>query len=73
MTLIERYQEAKNMAKPLTPAVAFIREVAKVTKKSDMAVRRWLSGEVAPDALTQNVLAKHFKCKPEELFPTLNK
>lgn len=73
MTLAERYQEAKNKERPLTPAVAFIREVADVTKKSDIAVRRWISGEVTPDALTQQVLAKHFKCTPEDLFPDLNK
>lgn len=69
MTLAERYQEAKNKERPLTPAVAFIREVADVTKKSDIAVRRWISGEVVPDALTKEVLAKHFKCQPEDLFP----
>lgn len=69
MTLAERYQEAKNKERPLTPAVAFIREVADVTKKSDIAVRRWISGEVIPDALTKEVLAKHFKCRPEDLFP----
>lgn len=69
MTLAERYQEAKNKERPLTPAVAFIREVADVTRKSDIAVRRWISGEVTPDALTQQVLAKHFKCAPEDLFP----
>lgn len=69
MTLAERYREAKNKERPLTPAVAFIREVADVTKKSDIAVRRWISGEVIPDALTQEVLANHFKCQPEELFP----
>lgn len=69
MTLAERYQEAKNKERPLTPAVAFIREVAGVTKKSDIAVRRWISGEVIPDTLTQEVLATHFKCQPGELFP----
>lgn len=73
MTLAERYQEAKNKERPLTPAVAFIREVADVTRKSDIAVRRWISGEVTPDALTRQVLAKHFKCTPEDLFPELNK
>lgn len=69
MTLAERYQEAKNKERPLTPAVAFIKEVANVTRKSDIAVRRWISGEALPDALTQEVLARHFSCKPEDLFP----
>lgn len=73
MTLTERYQEAKKQGRPLTPAVVFIREVADVTKKSEIAVRRWLSGDVVPDALTQEVLASHFNCQPEELFPATNK
>ena len=72
MTFKELYTEAKKKPLPVTPANAFIREVAKVTKKSDLAVRRWLGdGQTAcvPDALTQEVLAKHFKTTPEELFP----
>lgn len=69
MTLSERYQEAKNKERPITPAIAFVREVAEVTKKSELAVRRWLSGETTPDQLTQEVLAKHFNTTPEELFP----
>ncbi|MCM1077779.1 MAG: hypothetical protein NC411_10515 [Bacteroides sp.] len=43
-----------------------------MTKKSEIAVRRWLgNGETSatPDALTQEVLAKHFNTTPEELFP----
>lgn len=70
MTLVERYHQAKNQARPVTPAIAFIREVADVTKKSEVAVRRWLSGETEPDALTQEVLAKHFNTSPEKLFPS---
>lgn len=69
MTLIERYQHAKNQPRPIAPGVAFIREISEVTKKSEIAVRRWLSGETEPDALTQEVLAKHFNTTPQELFP----
>lgn len=69
MTLIELYQHAKSQARPVAPATAFIREIMEVTKKSEIAVRRWLSGETAPDALTQEVLAKHLDTTPEELFP----
>lgn len=67
MTLKELYEEAR---KEPTPGVAFIQEVAAVTQKSEITVRRWISGEVVPDALTRSVLAKHFQCQPEELFPT---
>lgn len=69
MTLAERYQQAKNQARPVAPATAFVREIAEVTKKSELAVRRWLAGETEPDALTQEVLAKHFNTTPDELFP----
>lgn len=67
MTLKELYEQAR---KEPTPGVAFIQEVMKVTKKSEITVRRWISGEVIPDALTRTVLAQHFNCKPEDIFPT---
>lgn len=70
MTLKELYNKAR---KGPTPGVVFITEVMEVTKKSEITVRRWISGEVVPDALTRSVLAKHFKCAPEDLFPELNK
>lgn len=69
MTLLERYQQAKNQERPIAPATAFIREIAQVTKKSEIAVRRWLSGESEPDTLTKTVLAKHFNTTPDSLFP----
>lgn len=72
MTLKELYNQAKSAPKPDTPANAFIREIAKVTKKSEIAVRRWLSDSdysTVPDALTQEVLAQHFNTTPAELFP----
>ncbi len=69
MTLVDRYQRAKKQARPIAPATAFIREVAEVTKKSEVAVRRWLAGETEPDALTQEVLAKHFNTTTDALFP----
>lgn len=70
MTLQELYQQAKSQHRPVAPATAFIREVAEVTKKSEIAVRRWLSGESLPDALTQEVLARHFDTSPDQLFPS---
>ena len=72
MTLKELYYEAKGKRKPDLQGQAFIKEICDVTKKSEASVRRWLcDGETscAPDALTQEVLAKHFKTTPEELFP----
>lgn len=68
MTLSERYEQIK-AAKPILPARAFLIEVAEVSRKSELAVRRWINGESTPDRLTQETLAKHFGCTPEELFP----
>lgn len=74
MTFKEIYAEVKNKPKPDTPVKAFIKEVCEVTKKTEVAVWRWLSDKEGsssvPDALTQDVLAKHFGTTPQELFPT---
>lgn len=67
MTIKELYEEAR---KSPTPGLVFIREVMTVTQKTEITVRRWISGEVVPDALTRSVLARHFNTTPEELFPT---
>lgn len=72
MTLKELYAEAKKAPKPDTPANAFVKEIAELTKKSEIAVRRWLTDSDAycrPDALTQEVLAQHFNSTTDELFP----
>lgn len=69
MTLRALYEKAKKQPTPKTPAAAFIHEICTVTKKSEIAVRRWVSGDCIPDALTQDVLAKHFNTTPEQLFP----
>lgn len=70
MTLTEMYESAKAQVKATTPAAAFIKEVAEVTKKSELSVRRWIAGDATPDALTQEVLARHFNTTPDALFPT---
>lgn len=72
MTLREIYAQVKAtpVKRPAPPTLQFVREVAEVTKKSEMAVRRWLGGQAVPDALTQEVLARHFNTTPEQLFPT---
>lgn len=55
-----------------TPRQAFISEVALVTKKSENTVKQWGNGIQTPDELTRNVLAAHFGCDPDSLFPTDN-
>lgn len=74
MTLKEIYAQKKQQPRTAAPGTAFVREIASVTKKSELAVRRWLSDtETAsvPDALTQEVLARHLNTTPEELFPMI--
>lgn len=74
MTLTERYEEAKRQPKVApTPAEAFVKEVAAIAKCTDLSVRRWISGKVLPDALTRSVLADHFGCTEQELFPAIVK
>lgn len=75
MTLKEIYQsrieEEKRNPVP-TASQAFIREVAEITHRSEIAVKRWLSDSkttAVPDALVQEVLAIHFNTTPADLFP----
>lgn len=70
MTFKEHYIEAKKLPRPCAPATTFIREVAEITKKNEATVYRWLNG-TEPDALTKEVLAKHFNSTPEKLFPQI--
>lgn len=66
ITFIDIFREEK--AKP-KPEQAFISEVAKLTCKSQITVKRWCEGKVTPDALTQKILAEHFKVDADILFP----
>jgi hypothetical protein len=68
-TFIELYNESKS--KP-TPAQEFVSEVARITHRSEMTVRMWLSGKQIPDALVQSVIADHFGVDMAGLFPNSN-
>lgn len=65
-TLKELYEEAKRLP---SPAQTFVTELAELTCSKEMTVRLWLYGKQRPDALTQRVLAEHFKTSAEALFP----
>lgn len=69
-TFKEIYEERLKASVP--PSEKFVKEVMAVTHRSRIAVYRWLNGSVTPDALVQEVLAKHFKTTPQELFPRQN-
>lgn len=54
---------------PTPPKTLWIRQIAELTKKSEMTVKMWLCGSRTPDALTQDVISKHFGIPAETLFP----
>lgn len=59
---------------PVTPPkTAWIRRVAKVTKKSELTIRMWLSGRQTPDPLTQSVIEKELGIPAGVLFPPKTK
>lgn len=66
MTFKDFYQQAKNQP---SAASSFIAEICELTNRSEIAVRKWLSGENVPDIEVQNILAEHFGVTAEELFP----
>lgn len=59
---------------PVTPPkTAWIRRVAKVTKKSELTIRMWLNGRQTPDPLTQSVIEKELGVPADVLFPKKEK
>lgn len=66
MTFADLYYEARK--KP-HPSVAFIAEIAEVTHRTQIAVRKWISGENTPDYNVQQIIAQHLNMPREQLFP----
>jgi len=52
-----------------TPAIAFIKELSKLTNRSIPTVRTWVTGKITPDTNIQKVISLHLNIKVEELFP----
>jgi len=65
-TFLQFYEIAK--AEP-APATAFVRKVAEATHRTEITVRKWLSGKITPDINTQIILERHFNTPKEVLFP----
>lgn len=68
-TFKEMYEAERD--KP-TAAQEFIAMVANMTHRSTNTVKMWLSGRQIPDELARTIIAQHFKCDAEQLFPTNN-
>lgn len=66
LSLVELYKE--EMAKP-TPAKEFLNEICKITNRSEITVRLWVSGKVQPEPLVQKVLGEALNISPDVLFP----
>ena len=69
-TFRELYQVELDKPKPPSPSRQFVLEICEITHRTEASVRRWLAGDM-PDPLAIDILAKHFQCTPEDLFPQL--
>lgn len=67
-TFVEIYRELPEKA-PLAPKTAFIKEIAKLCKVNDHAVRMWLNGSRRPDELKRSIIAKKLNVPEKILFP----
>lgn len=52
-----------------TPRQAFLTECAEVTGLSETTVKQWANGIQKPNKTALKLLAEHFDCDPEYLFP----
>ena len=65
-TFGERYKALKDEP---TPMQEFVSRYAKLTHRSENAIRMYISGERVPDALVQEVISKDMGVPAEILFP----
>ena len=66
MTLREYYQSLKYQP---SPAATFVKEIASLCNRTEIAVRKWLAGDAAPDPYLQERIAAHLNIPADELFP----
>lgn len=52
-----------------TPRQAFLAECARVADVSEATVKQWANGIQQPNKYALKLLADHFECDPEYLFP----
>lgn len=68
-TFKELYEAERD--KP-TAAQEFIATVAGITHRSTNTVKMWLVGRQTPDELARTIMAQHFDCDANLLFPNNN-
>ena len=65
-SLREMYKQAGELP---TPRQALVTEWARVSMRSESAVRQWLCGATTPDQAAAALLAAHYNCEISDLFP----
>lgn len=66
MTFKEHYKRAKAMP---SPCQMFIKDIAQLTNRSEICVKKWLGGNYNPSKDTQQIIAEYLKEPAENLFP----
>ena len=65
-TFKELYND--ELKKP-TAAQCFVKDVSELTHRSEITIRKWLSGTQYPDELTRIIIADKFGVDADYLFP----
>lgn len=66
MTFREYYQTLKYQP---SPAATFIKDIAVLCNRAEIAVRKWLAGDAVPDMKVQMKISDYLKIPVEDLFP----
>lgn len=66
MSFKDYYQSLKYQP---TPAASFIKEIAALCGRAEIAVRKWLAGDAVPELKVQKKISEFLNIPVEELFP----
>ena len=66
MSFREYYQSLKYQP---SPAATFIKEIATLCDRAEIAVRKWLAGDAVPEMKVQIKISQFLNIPVEELFP----
>ena len=66
MSFKDYYQSLKYQP---TPAATFIKEIAAICGRAEIAVRKWLAGDAVPELKVQKKISNYLNIPVEDLFP----
>ena len=66
MSFRDYYQSLKYQP---SPAATFIKEIATLCDRAEIAVRKWLAGDAVPEMKVQIKISNYLNIPVEELFP----